>query len=222
MNQNKALFAGIIIAVILLGIAGFFAVLRGPSNVPPPAPPAVMDVLREPPLAGTSKDEGETAVKNRMHIVTIQTDFGEIRFETFDADAPKTVNNFITLAEKGFYDGLTFHRVISGFMIQGGDPNGTGAGGPGYQFEDELNPNTESYKTGYRRGVVAMANAGPNTNGSQFFIITAKETPWLQGKHTIFAKVTGGLDAALAISHVDVGDRDIPKVSVVLERVILK
>src|SRR3990172_869181 len=220
MNQNKALFAGIIIAVILLGIAGFFAVLRGPSNVPPPAPPAVMDVLREPPLAGTSKDEGETAVKNRMHIVTIQTDFGEIRFETFDADAPKTVNNFITLAEKGFYDGLTFHRVISGFMIQGGDPNGTGAGGPGYQFEDELNPNTESYKTGYRRGVVAMANAGPNTNGSQFFIMH-KDYP-LPHNYTIFSALIGGQDVVDKIANVKTGPNDRPVEAVTMKKVTVE
>ncbi len=108
---------------------------------------------------------------NSMNIITIKTNFGEIQFETYDADAPKTAQNFISLAQKGFYDGLTFHRVIKGFMIQGGDPNGNGTGGPGYTFEDELNPATQSYKAGYKKGVVAMANAGPNTNGSQFFIM---------------------------------------------------
>ena len=107
------------------------------------------------------------------HLVTIKTNLGEIKFKTYDADAPKTVENFITLTNKGFYNRLIFHRVIDGFMIQGGDPAGTGTGGPGYQFEDELNPTTPSYQAGYKKGVVAMANAGPNTNGSQFFIMVA-------------------------------------------------
>ncbi len=109
--------------------------------------------------------------KNGMHIINIQTNFGEIQFETYDFDAPKTVQNFITLADKGFYNNLIFHRVIKGFMIQGGDPSGDGTGGPGYEFEDELNPETESYKAGYKKGVVAMANRGLDTNGSQFFIM---------------------------------------------------
>ena len=114
------------------------------------------------------------SIKNNMnHIITIKTNMGEIRFMTYDKDAPKAVNNFITLAQEGFYDGVIFHRVIDGFMIQGGDPTGTGSGGPGYTFEDELNPETESYKEGYKKGVVAMANAGPDTNGSQFFIMVA-------------------------------------------------
>ena len=155
---------------------------------------------------------------------TLKTNYGSIQIAFLHDKAPKTVANFIALAENGFFDGTKFHRVIEDFMIQGGDPLSKddakqdfwGTGGPGYQFGDEINDEK------FARGAVAMANSGPDTNGSQFFIITAKETPWLQGKHTIFAKVTGGLDAALAISHVDVGDRDIPKVSVVLERVILK
>lgn len=141
-----------------------------------------------------------TNSKNLMHTVTIETTKGTIVFETFDADAPKTVDNFVTLAEKGFYNNLIFHRVIPGFMIQGGDPTGTGTGGPGYQFGDELNPNTDSYKAGYVRGTVAMANAGPNTNGSQFFIMQ-KDTP-LPHDYTIFGKVISGLDVVDAIAAV--------------------
>src|SRR6185295_816241 len=97
----------------------------------------------------------------KTHMVTIETNYGKIVFETYDADAPNTVKNFITLAGKGFYENVIFHRVIKGFMIQGGDPTGTGTGGPGYKFNDELNPATASYKAGYKKGVVAMANAGP-------------------------------------------------------------
>jgi cyclophilin family peptidyl-prolyl cis-trans isomerase len=132
--------------------------------------------------------------------VTIVTNYGTIVFETYDADAPNTVQNFITLADKGFYNGLTFHRVISGFMIQGGDPKGDGTGGPGYTFADELNPNTASYQAGYKQGVVAMANSGPNTNGSQFFIMAA-DYP-LPNNYTIFGKVISGQDVVNTIDAV--------------------
>ena len=119
---------------------------------------------------------------------TLHTNKGAIEFELFDADAPKTVENFVKLARETFYDGVVFHRVIPDFMIQGGDPTGTGTGGPGYEFEDEFNEHRVV------RGALAMANAGPNTNGSQFFIVTAEATPWLDGKHTVFGKVTSGID----------------------------
>ncbi len=172
-----------------------------------------------------------------MHIVTIKTNYGEVQFETYDADAPKTVKNFIGLAQKGFYDGLIFHRVIDGFMIQGGDPNCNsltstsamssvpngsgpcGTGGPGYQFEDELNPQTESYKAGYKKGVVAMANAGPNTNGSQFFIMVA-DYP-LSNDYTIFGKVISGQDVADKIAKVAKDSNDKPLEPVVMEKVIV-
>ena len=152
----------------------------------------------------------------RGHLVTLYTKFVKIQFENYDADAPKTVENFITLARKGFYNGLTFHRVIKGFMIQGGDPNcgarassgPCGAGGPGYAFKDELNPNTESYKAGYVKGVVAMANAGPNTNGSQFFIML--EDVLLAHNYTIFGKVVAGQDVVEAIGEVSTGKNDRP------------
>ncbi len=153
----------------------------------------------------------------KMNIITIKTNYGEIQFGTYDADAPKTVQNFITLAEKGFYNNLIFHRVIKGFMIQGGDPNGNGMGGPGYQFEDELNPNTDSYKAGYKKGVVAMANAGPNTNGSQFFIIL-EDYP-LPNNYTIFGKVIKGQEVVDAIGSVQTGVNDKPLKPVIMEKV---
>lgn len=154
---------------------------------------------------------------NKEHTVTIKTNLGEIKFVTYDVDAPKTVQNFINLANKGFYNGVIFHRVIPGFMIQGGDPTGTGMGGPGYQFEDELNPATDSYKEGYLKGVVAMANSGPNTNGSQFFIMVA-DYP-LPNNYTIFGKVVIGQDVADAISKVERNRSDKPLSPVTIEKV---
>jgi cyclophilin family peptidyl-prolyl cis-trans isomerase len=150
-----------------------------------------------------------TAVKkNKQHMITIQTNLGAIIIETFDNDAPKTVENFKTLANKGYYNGLIFHRVIKGFMIQGGDPTGTGMGGPGYKFADELNPVTASYKNGYKKGVVAMANSGPNTNGSQFFIMLA-DTP-LPNNYSIFGHVVSGQDVVDAIGKLPTGSNDRP------------
>src|SRR5579872_6526389 len=146
---------------------------------------------------------------------TIHTTKGDIDVELFDDDAPKTVANFTKLAGDGFYDGVIFHRVIPDFMIQGGDPTGTGSGGPGYQFEDEFNDNK------VERGALAMANAGPNTNGSQFFIVTADACPWLDGKHTVFGRVTNGMDVVDAISAADRDPRDRPREDVVMERVSL-
>jgi cyclophilin family peptidyl-prolyl cis-trans isomerase len=139
-----------------------------------------------------------------MTVATMQTTEGEIAFELFDEDAPKTVENFRKLASDGFYDGLAFHRVISDFMIQGGCPQGTGTGGPGYTFEDEIN----SHKIA--RGALAMANAGPNTNGSQFFIVTAQACPWLDGKHTVFGEVSGGMDVVDKLDAVTTDGRDRP------------
>jgi cyclophilin family peptidyl-prolyl cis-trans isomerase len=144
---------------------------------------------------------------------TLHTNHGAIDVELFDEDAPKTVENFNKLAADGFYDGVIFHRVIRGFMIQGGDPTGTGTGGPGYQFEDEINEHKVA------RGALAMANAGPNTNGSQFFIVTAEEASWLDGKHTVFGRVTSGMDVVDTISDVDRDARDKPHADVVIERV---
>ena len=150
-----------------------------------------------------------------MSSATLQTSEGAIELELYPDDAPKTVENFLKLARDGFYDGVIFHRVIPDFMIQGGDPTGTGTGGPGYQFEDEFNEHR------VERGALAMANAGPNTNGSQFFIVTAEATPWLDGKHTVFGRVTSGMDVADRISQVerDAGDR--PRTPVTIDRVEL-
>jgi cyclophilin family peptidyl-prolyl cis-trans isomerase len=134
----------------------------------------------------------------------MNTSMGTIELEFFDDDAPKTVENFRKLAEDGFYDGIIFHRVIPDFMIQGGCPEGTGTGGPGYTFEDEFN------KHKVVRGALAMANAGPNTNGSQFFIVTADSAPWLDGKHTVFGQVTAGMDAVDAIEGLPTGAQDRP------------
>ncbi len=151
------------------------------------------------------------------YMITIETNYGEIVFETYTNDAPNTVKNFLTLAEKGYYNGLIFHRIIKGFMIQGGDPNGNGTGGPGYQFADELNPNTASYKAGYKKGVVAMANAGPNTNGSQFFIM--HEDYPLPNNYTIFGKVVSGQDVVDKIANVQTGPNDKPVSPVVMKSV---
>ena len=150
-----------------------------------------------------------------MSQATLQTSAGAIVVELHDDEAPKTVENFRKLAADGFYDGLVFHRVIRDFMIQGGCPEGTGTGGPGYTFEDEINEHK------IVRGALAMANAGPNTNGSQFFIVTTESAPWLDGKHTVFGRVVEGMDAVDAIesTETDAGDR--PREPQTIERVEL-
>jgi cyclophilin family peptidyl-prolyl cis-trans isomerase len=150
-----------------------------------------------------------------MSAATLHTNHGPVELELHDGDAPKTVENFRKLAGDGFYDGVTFHRVIPDFMIQGGDPTGTGTGGPGYTFEDEFNDHK------VERGALAMANAGPNTNGSQFFVVTAEATPWLDGKHTVFGRVTSGMEVVDAISQVETDASDKPREPVVIERVEL-
>ena len=150
-----------------------------------------------------------------MSLATLHTNHGAIGLELFDADAPKTVENFRSLAADGFYDGLVFHRVIPGFMIQGGDPLGTGTGGPGYTFEDEINQHK------IVRGALAMANSGPNTNGSQFFIVTTDAAPWLDGKHTVFGAVTAGMDAVDRIEAAPTGAGDRPLEDATIERVEL-
>ena len=150
-----------------------------------------------------------------MSTATIQTSKGVLDIELFDADAPKTVENFKKLAADGFYNGVIFHRVIPDFMIQGGDPTGTGTGGPGYKFEDEFNDHK------VERGALAMANAGPNTNGSQFFIVTAEATPWLDGKHTVFGKVTRGMDVVDAIAAAERDGRDRPHDDITIDSIAL-
>jgi cyclophilin family peptidyl-prolyl cis-trans isomerase len=148
-----------------------------------------------------------------MTNATMKTNHGAIELELFDDDAPKSDENFVKLARDGFYVGVFFHRVIENFMIQGGDPTGTGSGGPGYQFEDEFNDHK------VERGALAMANAGPNTNGSQFFIVTTDAAPWLDGKHTVFGRVTSGMDVVDAIENVDTDARDKPVDDVKIESI---
>jgi peptidyl-prolyl cis-trans isomerase B (cyclophilin B) len=145
----------------------------------------------------------------------MHTNAGAIELELFDDDAPKTVANFRKLASDGFYDGLTFHRIIRDFMIQGGCPEGTGTGGPGYTFEDEINDHKVV------RGALAMANAGPNTNGSQFFIVTTVQAPWLDGKHTVFGRVTNGMDVVDTLEAAETDGSDRPVTPQKLERVEL-
>jgi cyclophilin family peptidyl-prolyl cis-trans isomerase len=148
-----------------------------------------------------------------MTTATLQTNHGAVSLELFPEEAPETVANFVKLARDGFYDGVTFHRVIDGFMIQGGDPTGTGSGGPGYQFEDEINEHKVV------RGALCMANAGPNTNGSQFFVVTADACPWLDGKHTVFGRVTEGMEVVDTISRLETGAGDRPRDEVRIDKV---
>src|SRR4029077_17638412 len=150
-----------------------------------------------------------------MTRATLHTSAGAIEIELYPDEAPKTVENFTKLATEGFYDGLTFHRVIPDFMVQAGCPRGDGTGGPGYTFEDEFNEHLVD------RGALAMANAGPNTNGSQFFIVTLDACPWLDGKHTVFGRVIGGLDVVDAISAVERDGRDRPVTPVTIDRIEL-
>jgi cyclophilin family peptidyl-prolyl cis-trans isomerase len=148
-----------------------------------------------------------------MSVAAMRTTEGVIVFELFDEDAPKTVANFKKLAGERFYDGLTFHRIIKDFMAQGGCPDGNGTGGPGYQFEDEFNDHKVV------RGALAMANAGPNTNGSQFFIVTADEAPWLDGKHTVFGQVIEGADVVDRLNDVPTGGADRPLMPVYISSI---
>jgi peptidyl-prolyl cis-trans isomerase B (cyclophilin B) len=148
-----------------------------------------------------------------MSQATMHTNHGPIELELFDGDAPKTVDNFLELSRKGYYNGLVFHRVIKDFMIQGGCPQGTGTGGPGYEFEDEINDHK------IVRGALAMANRGPDTNGSQFFIVTTKAAPWLDGKHTVFGEVRSGMETVDSIEGTETGAQDRPVQDAVIERV---
>lgn len=165
------------------------------------------------------KPAGKTESKleeKKMTKATIKTNMGNIVIELFADKAPKTVENFVTLAEKGYYDGVIFHRVIPNFMIQGGDPTGTGRGGPGYAFADEFHPSLRHSEA----GMLSMANSGPNTNGSQFFI-TVAPTPYLDGKHAVFGKVIEGMDVVIKISETKTLPGDRPKEKVVMEKVTI-
>ena len=187
------------------------------------------------PLTGVAqkktkpKEEKKTRMENVKEYAVIETTMGTMEIEFYRADAPKTVENFVKLAEKKYFDSVIFHRVSKGFVIQGGDPTGTGSGGKsiwGKEFDDELNPNTPSYKEGYKKGVVAMANRGPNTNTSQFFIMLRDNTG-LPKNYTIFGKVVKGMDVVDAIGQVEItpamGPTDgRPKVDVVMKKVTIR
>lgn len=209
-------FKSIALGVVLLGviIAGAVWAQREQQSTADPYATASPTATPDSSATPTSNQ------KNTMHEITITTNFGDITFQTYDGDAPKTVANFIALASKGFYEDVIFHRVIEGFMIQGGDPTGTGSGGPGYKFEDELTPNTESAQRGYVRGTVAMANAGPNTNGSQFFIMH-KDYP-LPHNYTIFGRVVSGQDVVDAIATTKTDSNDRPLSPVTIKKVVVK
>jgi cyclophilin family peptidyl-prolyl cis-trans isomerase len=162
-------------------------------------------------------------IMNNNQIITLETSLGNIEIELLQDKAPKTVENFLKLAMAGFYENTKFHRVIKGFMIQSGDPytrgedtSVYGTGGPGYKFADEKNDEQMV------RGVLAMANSGPNTNGSQFFIVTASETPWLTGKHTIFGKVISGMEVVDKIENSKTNENDLPLTPVIISKIIIK
>lgn len=185
----------IIGAVVIIALFGLFLL------IPQTKEEKTMDTTQTSDQSTTAPDDAISATK-----ATIETSKGKIELELYPNDAPKTVTNFATLAKRGYFNGLTFHRVEPGFVIQGGDPSGNGTGGTsiyGAKFADELNADTDSYKRGYKEGVLAMANAGPNTNGSQFFIMLA-DNDTLPKNYTIFGKVTAGMDV---VKQIAVGDK---------------
>src|ERR671924_153904 len=188
----------------LSGLLGLAALAPGAT----PSVAAAHGVSRADP-------PGRSNLRPGVSEAILHTSAGPVTLELFDADAPRTVENFRKLASDGFYDGLIFHRVIPDFMIQGGCPQGTGTGGPGYTFKDEINQHKVV------RGALAMANAGPDTNGSQFFIVTTQSAPWLDGKHTVFGEVTDGMDVVDAIEATDTDPADRPTEPQTIERVEL-
>ncbi len=225
MNPKKIIIVAGVMVLVVVGI--IWLTTRGdrrnesPSTLINISSSAVSGVgpqsITPPPSMPDEQTVSLQQTKNYMHEIILKTNFGDITFETFDKDAPRTVQNFITLAEKKFYNNLTFHRVISGFMIQGGDPNGNGTGGPGYTFNDELKSDSESAQLGYQRGIVAMANAGPNTNGSQFFIMHQKVS--LPYNYTIFGMVTRGIETVDAIAKSKTDSADKPLSSVFIKEI---
>lgn len=222
--MKKAIISFVVLVVILIvGLIIFYPEPQIPCD-PGPCEDSLTQnetpMTEQPSFIPAAPVAPNPPAVNGSHLVTIKTSRGDIVFETYDHDAPLATQNFINLAEGKFYDGLIFHRVIDGFMIQGGDPEGTGRGGPGYTFADELDPTAESYKAGYKEGVVAMANRGPNTNGSQFFIML-EDYP-LPNNYTIFGKVISGQEVVDAIGKVATGPGDRPMDDVVMESVIIE
>lgn len=210
MLSNKTLLIIVIaLGLILIGLIAAFALIPTP---------AAKESADNSNAANNQNSNMQNAQTNQTAV--LKTNFGDIVLELFLVDAPKTVENFIKLSKSGFYNGTKFHRVIKGFMIQGGDPNSKdddwsndGMGGPGYKFEDEINSNK------LVRGTLAMANAGANTNGSQFFIVTTEATPWLDGKHTAFGKVLNGMDIVDKIESVKVNESDHPTDDVIVNNI---
>lgn len=223
-QKDSSVFAIAVVTGVFLifGVLIYIITRTGPFS-----PSASTDNAVSPPQISGAGETASKEVSNFKHAVIIETTKGVIKLLTYDADAPKTVDNFLKLAGKNFYNGLIFHRVAKGFVIQGGDPNCApdfkndkgqcGAGGPGYKFDDELKPDTESARDGYKKGVAAMANSGPNTNGSQFFIMLA-DTP-LPHQYTIFGKVVEGQDVVDSIGSVDVSSASRPVEPVVIKKI---
>lgn len=226
--MNKYISIAIVVVIIGLGVWLF---MKGnnkqENNI---INPDVASETQLPPEqeVGTNQQNTKDMDQAKITTATLKTNMGDITFEFYSADAPKTVENFTKLAKEGFYDGVKFHRVIKGFMIQAGDPQSKddakaamwGTGGPGYKFNDEINAESNLYKTGYKKGIVAMANSGPNTNGSQFFIMTA-DYP-LPPLYTIFGKVTSGQDIVDKIALVKTGPNDRPVDPVIITSISLK
>jgi len=228
LHHNLWAYA-LIFAVIVIYALLQSRLEKGPERVPEAEPSVAADSgdvgpATEPEMDfdGAVDTEAPAATgqdpigKQTADAAVIHTSMGDITVKLYKEDAPRTVANLVTLAEQGFYDGLTFHRVIKEFMIQAGCPKGDGTGGPGYTFEDEIN----DHKLG--AGTLAMANAGPNTNGSQFFIVTEKPQPHLDGKHTVFGEVTAGMDVVRKIAAVPTGARDKPLAPVTIKTIEIK
>ncbi len=199
------------ITILIASLALLAAGCAAKAPQPPPAPPAPQ---QQAPQQQAPQAAPAPAGKNSLAV--FETSMGTFKIELFEDKAPLTAKNFITLSEKNFYNGLKFHRVIDGFMIQGGDPNGNGTGGPGYAIPDEFHRDLKHAEA----GILSMANAGPNTGGSQFFI-TLKATPWLDGKHAVFGKVVEGLDIVQAIGKVKTGANDKPLTDVVIKKITI-
>ncbi|MFH1286888.1 MAG: peptidylprolyl isomerase [Candidatus Magasanikbacteria bacterium] len=214
-------FSLLFITILFLGAGCSEEVTLRTKDAEAPAAPKPVEVMEEETTNDTNMEEHTRTIRDHKDLAAeysgaiMKTNKGDITIEFFGDQSPKTVNNFMNLADQGFYNGIIFHRVIKDFMIQGGDPEGVGSGGPGYKFEDEFN------REPLVKGSLAMANAGPNTNGSQFFIVTADATPWLDGKHTNFGKVTDGFDVVMAIQDVETLPGDKPVEEVVIESVEL-
>lgn len=201
------------LAVTVVLLMCFMLVAAGCASSNPAQPPKAAD--NAPQQMQNAKQPEQTSAKKNS-VALFETSMGNFKVELFEDKAPVTTKNFITLVNKGFYNGLIFHRVIDGFMIQGGDPNGNGTGGPGYKIPDEFHPDLRHSS----EGILSMANAGPNTGGSQFFI-TLAATPWLDNKHAVFGKVIEGMDVVRAIGKVKTKAQDKPVQDVVIKKITI-